>query len=364
VVAPLLTAYFYHGWMHRPSSILTRWKRDLLPADIVSGAVVAAVIIISFLSLMSFADFLRVHWQQPPAARRGEENEDRRQGAAGANNGMANMINGFADDIIAENNNNAENMFVDNAIVNFAGALLPGFLRGGQADLQGAMQEDEQESDEDYSDHDDDDDAEDTDDDSDEVHRERIEHRIVLPQEDDQHQRLLQAQAALGNELAQQRERRRQMRAAPPQHQPANDVLAAGNERLEPLRDEERNDRENIDNAQDQDMFADEPLPPLLPDARDSDDEDSDNDAPPFIFQGDVNDEDADSDDDNEEDNRDDEPLFPPLRNEERMERPFDPMEPVMQDDQVVSQILDLEIYFVSTPRSSHPALTWYRTWR
>jgi hypothetical protein len=65
-VAPLLTNLLYHGWMVRPSSILTRWKRELIFADIVSGAVTVAIIIISFLSLMSFADFLRVHWQQRP----------------------------------------------------------------------------------------------------------------------------------------------------------------------------------------------------------------------------------------------------------------------------------------------------------
>ena len=315
----------------------------------------AAVIIISFLSLMSFADFLRVHWQQP-AARRGEENEDRRQGV-GAND----MANGFADDA------GAEDMFVDNAIVNYVD--IQGAMREHFADLQGVMRGREQESEEDYSDDgdhddDDDDDADDSDDDSDEVQRVRLEHRRLRPQEDDQNGQVLQAQAALGNELAQHRERRRQRRAAAPQHQQAN--FLAGNERVEPLRDEERNDRENIDNAQGQDIFANQLLQAHLPDARDSDGEDSDNDAPPLIFRGDVNDD--DSDDDNEEDNRDDEPLFPPLRDGERLEVPFDPMDPVMQDDQVVSNILGREIHFVFlcvfTCRSSHSALTWHRTWR
>lgn len=72
IIAPLLTNYLYHGWMIRPSSIPTRWKYMLL-SDIVSGAVMASIIIVSFLSLMSFADFLRVHWQQAP-----REEEDRR----------------------------------------------------------------------------------------------------------------------------------------------------------------------------------------------------------------------------------------------------------------------------------------------
>lgn len=63
-MAPLITAYLYHGWMNRPSAIMERWTRRLITTDLVSGAVIAAYIIISFLSLMSFADFLRVEWQQ------------------------------------------------------------------------------------------------------------------------------------------------------------------------------------------------------------------------------------------------------------------------------------------------------------
>lgn len=77
VIAPLLTSCLYHLWMHRPSSVLTRWKRELIPADIVSGAVIAAIVIISFLSLMSFADFLRVHWQQQPQPRPHADNNAR-----------------------------------------------------------------------------------------------------------------------------------------------------------------------------------------------------------------------------------------------------------------------------------------------
>jgi hypothetical protein len=76
VVAPLLTNVLYHGWMVRPSSILTRWKRELILTDIVSGAVTVAIIIISFLSLMSFADFLRVHWQQRPRDQLARQQQD------------------------------------------------------------------------------------------------------------------------------------------------------------------------------------------------------------------------------------------------------------------------------------------------
>ena len=79
VFAPLLTASLYHGWMHRPSSIPSRWSRALIPGDIVSGAIIAAIVIISFLSLMSFADFLRVQLQHPERAeeaqRRRNEND-------------------------------------------------------------------------------------------------------------------------------------------------------------------------------------------------------------------------------------------------------------------------------------------------
>lgn len=63
LVLPLSTAYLYHAWMHRPSFVAKRWKWDLLAGDTVTGAVVAAAIILSFLSLMNFADFLRFHWQ-------------------------------------------------------------------------------------------------------------------------------------------------------------------------------------------------------------------------------------------------------------------------------------------------------------
>lgn len=58
-----MTSYLYHGWMHRPTAILDRLHWNLVPGDLVSGAVVAAIIIVSFLSLMSFADFLRVELQ-------------------------------------------------------------------------------------------------------------------------------------------------------------------------------------------------------------------------------------------------------------------------------------------------------------
>ena len=62
-MVPLITAYLYHGWMHRPSSILARLHRDLVAGDLISGAVIASFIIVTFLAFMSFADFLRFNWQ-------------------------------------------------------------------------------------------------------------------------------------------------------------------------------------------------------------------------------------------------------------------------------------------------------------
>jgi len=108
IVAPLMTAWLYHGWMHRPAAIMDRWQWHLVPGDLVSGAVVAAVVIVSFLSLMSFADFLRVEWQnqrglwgQPvggalagPAAVAGREGRERgvpRHGAGAAGLGVGGM---------------------------------------------------------------------------------------------------------------------------------------------------------------------------------------------------------------------------------------------------------------------------------
>jgi hypothetical protein len=65
VIAPLSTAYLYHIWVSRSlTGVLERWNWQLLPSDTVSGMVLMTVILVSFLSLMSFADFLRVEWQQ------------------------------------------------------------------------------------------------------------------------------------------------------------------------------------------------------------------------------------------------------------------------------------------------------------
>lgn len=70
LVAPLLTVYLYHGWMEQPYAIVRRASNlSMIPRDWVSGAILTGCIIVSFLSIMSFIDFLRMEWQ-PNAPRR------------------------------------------------------------------------------------------------------------------------------------------------------------------------------------------------------------------------------------------------------------------------------------------------------
>eukprot|EP00977_Amphora_coffeiformis_P013576 scaffold3586_cov164-Amphora_coffeaeformis.AAC.27 len=71
-VAPLCTAYLYQAWMHKPSFVMERMQWSLVLTDLVSGIVVIACVILSFLSLISFADFLREEWQQNGLVQGGE----------------------------------------------------------------------------------------------------------------------------------------------------------------------------------------------------------------------------------------------------------------------------------------------------
>jgi len=77
ILLPLLTAYIYQAWMYKPSSVSVRWTRNLLWNDIISGVIITATIILSFLSLMSLADHFRFHWQ-PQAQRQREQQEQQR----------------------------------------------------------------------------------------------------------------------------------------------------------------------------------------------------------------------------------------------------------------------------------------------
>eukprot|EP00804_Cyclotella_cryptica_P023315 CCRYP_000472-RB/>CCRYP_000472-RB protein AED:0.04 eAED:0.04 QI:239/1/1/1/1/1/5/608/1378 len=96
MVLPLGTSYIYHGWMVRPAAVVERWEWELIKRDIVGGAVIAIIIVVSFLSLMSFAEFLRFQWggegagaaeggvgqqQQQQRRRNGGENNPRGGGA-------------------------------------------------------------------------------------------------------------------------------------------------------------------------------------------------------------------------------------------------------------------------------------------
>ena len=71
-LVPLITSYAYVGWLHSPSAVAKRLQLGFLLSDAISGAVIAGIIIISFLSLMSFADFLRFNFHQ--VARNRENN--------------------------------------------------------------------------------------------------------------------------------------------------------------------------------------------------------------------------------------------------------------------------------------------------
>jgi E3 ubiquitin-protein ligase MARCH6 len=64
VVAPLVTVYLYQAWMHKPSFVMERMKWSLVLSDLISGVVVVGCVILSFLSLISLADFLREEWQR------------------------------------------------------------------------------------------------------------------------------------------------------------------------------------------------------------------------------------------------------------------------------------------------------------
>jgi hypothetical protein len=288
VVAPLITAYLYYGWMHRPSSIMTRWKRELMTADMVSGAVVAAVIIISFLSLMSFADFLRVHWQQPPPPRRG--------GGAGNNDGdlqqrRNDAANGFGAADNNDNNNNNTEGGIDEAIVNH--------LRIQQNRLPNQQE---------WNDDDDDDDDVDRSDGVDAVATRRAGKPSNNINEGSDH--------CMATEIDHNaRDALRGRHEAHPQPLDGMDLVNQGGILdPQPRQFAEQNYRGNSDGDS-----SDE-----------AEDDDDDNEMDPHDLE----------EDDGDEDHNDDDDDLPPLveRNMDLppLERPFDPMDPVLQDDQVV----------------------------
>mmetsp|Transcript_14991 Transcript_14991/g.28212 ORF Transcript_14991/g.28212 Transcript_14991/m.28212 type:complete len:98 (+) Transcript_14991:118-411(+) len=62
---------FYQGWMHRPTSVKTRFRWDLVSRDLVNGGMLTVIIVISFLSIMSLLDFFRVKWVREMARNEG-----------------------------------------------------------------------------------------------------------------------------------------------------------------------------------------------------------------------------------------------------------------------------------------------------
>ncbi|EED93082.1 predicted protein [Thalassiosira pseudonana CCMP1335] len=55
--------YIYHGWMVKIRGVGERWEDwDLVKRDVVGGVVIALIVVVSFLSLMSLAEFLRFQW--------------------------------------------------------------------------------------------------------------------------------------------------------------------------------------------------------------------------------------------------------------------------------------------------------------
>jgi len=120
-VMPLATAYLYLGWLHKPSFILQRWTWELIPGDTISGVVIAAVIILSFLSLMSFADFLRFHWQQPNAEGDQAGDEVNRGGAGQDSTDGRNSLDAYSEGDV----NEIPVVFWDNIIHGDPDGLLP-----------------------------------------------------------------------------------------------------------------------------------------------------------------------------------------------------------------------------------------------
>ena len=79
VVAPLFSAYLYQGWINKPQAIFSRLEWRFFFTDLISGLVVIALVILSFLSLVSFADFLREEWQHNGLRQGGERRRHARE---------------------------------------------------------------------------------------------------------------------------------------------------------------------------------------------------------------------------------------------------------------------------------------------
>jgi len=102
IVVPLSTAYLYHCWTRRQLSISCRLTWELLGGDIISGIIVCTIIIISFLSLMSFADFLRFQWNGQRNRFAGRPAQNQEEDAQAAERRRLQEINEGVDDGLFE----------------------------------------------------------------------------------------------------------------------------------------------------------------------------------------------------------------------------------------------------------------------
>ncbi|KAL7566537.1 hypothetical protein ACA910_000607 [Epithemia clementina (nom. ined.)] len=103
LVAPLATSFIYHGWMHgnmlTTGNSILQMQWNIVVDELVSGAVLVALVLFSFLSLMSLVDFLRAEWNDPM-----RQQQQREPGPPVARNQVA----GGAQPMDNHNNNNRD----------------------------------------------------------------------------------------------------------------------------------------------------------------------------------------------------------------------------------------------------------------
>uniref|UniRef100_A0A7S3NME6 RING-type E3 ubiquitin transferase n=1 Tax=Aureoumbra lagunensis TaxID=44058 RepID=A0A7S3NME6_9STRA len=64
IATPLATCILYRAWVHSvPSHIPVSWSWRRVAEEVGSGLAIVAAIVISFLSLLSFTDYMRVRWE-------------------------------------------------------------------------------------------------------------------------------------------------------------------------------------------------------------------------------------------------------------------------------------------------------------
>ena len=289
----------------------------MILSDIVSGAVMGATIIISFLSLMSFADFLRVLWQRPLEQQpEGEQNEGRENIEA---DGDDNNIN-----IEDETDGNA----TDERIIEIT--------KKHQQIVVVTSSEDSTNTN-------------DVDRDLLAQNEENNEQLHEVTQIDtDQEAEQLRDQATELRMLTLEREARRQNANVNPERTPLQDGLNQGvqyevevedDDSVASPIDEEPNDeieeQEDSDNDDDDSDYIDNEN-----EGGGVQDFEEDN-------QDDIDEEDAWIDEvDEDEDDNDENDAMPPLGQPPRGVA-FDPLDPVLQDDQVVSVIVLLYIFLL-----------------